>query len=67
MSRPVLRGRPGRVACQWCGKNRGLLVIGPAADPHGILLCPRCDYRTDCNAGPPPSVEQRMRDVDPKP
>ncbi len=65
MSRPFVS--LGRVKCTWCGKNRGLLVIGPPKRPYGILLCPRCDYANHANAGPPPSVEQRIRDVDPKP
>lgn len=58
---------PGRIACRWCRKNRGLLVIGPPGHLHGILLCPRCDWAHDHAAGPPPAVEHRIRDVDPKP
>lgn len=62
-------GSPANVFCRWCGTKKGYVLHGATGQSMFVLFCPCCDWaRGDvADAGPPPSVEQRIRDAAPKP
>lgn len=56
--------RPYNIICS-CGCSRGVVYVDtPNRGPWGFLLCPRCDWSEPF--GPPPSLENRMKDVRPE-